>query len=215
MPAFERLHGRYRDRGLRIVGVNVDEGQGDASVEHFVQGLGITFEVWRDPESRVQKRFRTLGVPETLLIDRNGETVRHWRGRMDPNAPENLESIHKALGLPAADAQRDSPRDPVQVGWRLAEQRDCRRCHSFDGRPLEGPTFKGVAGTQVRLTDGRTVVRDRAYLARAISDPDAEIVAGYRPGLMTGAMPGRPLTAAEVEALVAFITSLSANADSR
>jgi hypothetical protein len=67
-----------------------------------------------------------------------------------------------------------------------------------------------VAGTKVRLADGRTVVRDRAYLARAISDPDAEIVAGYPPGLMTGAMPGRTLTSSEVDAMVAFIAYLSA-----
>jgi cytochrome c-type biogenesis protein len=214
MPDFERLYGRYRDRGLRIIGVNIDEGQGDSSVEQVVRGLGVSFDIWRDPEDRFQKRFRTLGVPETLLLDRNGETVRHWRGRMDPNAAENLESIHKALGLPAADAQQtgapDSTTDPVQAGRRLADQRDCLRCHSLDGTPLEGPSFKGVAGTKVRLADGRTVVRDGAYLARAISDPDAEIVAGFRPGLMTGAMPGRTLTSSEVDALVAFIASLSA-----
>lgn len=214
MPAFEELYGRYRDRGLKIVAVNIDEGQGDSDVERYVASLGISFDIWRDPEVRFAKRFRTLGVPETILLDRSGAIVRHWRGPMDPNAPENLESIQALLGIRPAKEQPDADADTstalAQSGRRLAEQRDCLRCHSLDGMQLEGPSLKGVAGTEVTLADGRTVVRDHDYLARAISDPDADIAAGYPKGLMAGAMPGRKLTPPEVEALVAYITSLSA-----
>ncbi len=56
------------------------------------------------------------------------------------------------------------------------------------------------------------IPRDRDYLARAIRDPDAEIRAGYTKGLMAGAMPGRKLTEAEIEALVLYVLSLSGEA---
>ncbi len=70
-----------------------------------------------------------------------------------------------------------------------------------------GPSWK--AGTEVKLADGRTIPRDREYLARAIADPDAEIVAGYSKGVMAGAMPGKPLAKAEIEALVIYMASLA------
>ncbi|MGH8975502.1 MAG: cytochrome c biogenesis protein CcdA, partial [Acidimicrobiia bacterium] len=97
MPDFEALHQRYRSEGLRVVGVNIDEGRGDARVSRFVDGIGVTFDVWRDPRNRFADEFRVLGPPETFLVDREGRITRHWRGQMDPNAPDNLPSIQAAL----------------------------------------------------------------------------------------------------------------------
>ncbi len=218
MPAFETLYRQYRDQGLKVVGVNIDEGQADSEVERYVASLGISFPIWRDPENRFSKLFRVLGVPETFLIDREGMIARQWRGRMDPNAPDNLESIQNKLKaqaqrVPAGSPPRvQAPGDPptAQRGRRLAEQRGCLNCHSTEGAQGVGPSWKDLAGTEVTLADGRTLVRDRGYLARAIFDPDAEITAGYPKGLMAGAMPGRMLTQLEIDALVRYILSLSA-----
>ncbi len=215
MPAFETLYRQYRDQGLQVVGVNIDEGQADSEVERYVASLGISFPIWRDPQNRFAKRFRVLGVPETFLIDREGMITRQWRGRMDPNAPENLESIQNELEAQAEDAEPASgaqaPVDPptVQRGRRLAEQRGCLNCHSTEGAEGVGPSWKDLAGTEVALADGRTLMRDRGYLAHAILDPDAEIAAGYPKGLMAVAMPGRQLTGTEIEALVFYMFSLS------
>ncbi len=215
MPAFEALYRDYRDRGLQIVGVNIDEGQADEQVARYVEAKGISFPIWRDPENRFAKRFRVLGVPETFLVDREGEIVRHWQGPIDPHAPENLKSIQAVLaeagGLEVQADGSDRAEGPsAQRGRRLAEQRGCLTCHSTDGAKGVGPSWKG--GTEVELSDGRKVPRDRDYLARAILDPDAEITAGYAKGVMTGAMPGRKLTEPEVEALVLYLLTLSGQA---
>ncbi len=212
MPDFEAIHQRYQDQDLAVVGVNIDEGQADEAVASYVQGMGISFAIWRDPHNRFSKRFRSLGVPETFLADRNGMIIRHWQGPMDPNAPANLEVIQTALGIAATPgpAQETAVAEATpKRGKRLAEQRGCLTCHSTDGSPGVGPTWKGLTDGEVTLADGRRVARDRAYLRRAIVDPDSEIVAGYAKGVMAGAMPGRPLSANEVEALVVFIESLS------
>ncbi|MGH8548689.1 MAG: hypothetical protein ACRERU_08860 [Methylococcales bacterium] len=82
-------------------------------------------------------------------------------------------------------------------------------CHSTDGSRGVGPTWKGLTASEVTLADGQRIARDRAYLRRAIADPDSEIVAGYANGVMAGAMPGKTLSATEVEALVLFLESLS------
>jgi uncharacterized membrane protein len=62
------------------------------------------------------------------------------------------------------------------------EKYGCLGCHSKDGSPLRGPTFRGLSGkSRVVLKDGNkiTVVADREYIERAILAPDAEVVEGY------------------------------------
>ena len=71
------------------------------------------------------------------------------------------------------------------AGRQLAEQLGCQLCHSTNGSAGVGPTWLNLAGAQVKLADGRTVTADDAFLLRSILDPDAEIVSGYRPGVMS------------------------------
>jgi peroxiredoxin len=211
MPDFEVFYRRYRDRGLEVVGVNVDEGEADERVARFIEKMGISFTIWRDPRNRFSKRFHVLGVPETLLIDRDGMILRHWNGPMDPGAPENLAAIEGALGPVGAiqaGSMPDEASPTLRRGRRLAEQRGCFGCHATDGGTGAGPAWMHLRGTEVTLDDGRRVLRDSAYLARAIRQPDADVVAGYEKGVMAGAMPGKPLTDEDVEALVHFLESL-------
>ena len=58
------------------------------------------------------------------------------------------------------------------------------------GFPGVGPTWKGLAGSRVKLVDGTTVTADNAYLRTAIEDPDRQIVAGDQSGVMRAAIPG-------------------------
>jgi mono/diheme cytochrome c family protein len=219
LPDFETLYRSDRDKGLEIIGVNIDEGEVDEKVGRLVQKLGLTFPIWRDPRNRFAKRFRVLGVPETLLIGRDGMILRRWNGPMDPAEPDNRASIEQALGpVPeriaapgAASApapQAEDGKALIARGRRLAEQRGCVTCHSTDGAPGAGPSWKGLTGGEAILDDGRRVPRDDAYLTRAIAEPDAEIVAGYAKGVMSGAIPGKPLSPSEVSALVRYLQSL-------
>lgn len=213
MPDFETIHQRYKDQGLAVVGVNIDEGQADESVASYVKGMGISFAIWRDPHNRFSKRFRSLGVvPETYLVDRKGMIIKHWQGPVDPNASDNLTLIQAALGGTAdseAGVHAPSSDATARRGKRLAEQRGCLNCHSIDGSPGAGPTWLGLAGTDVKLADGRIIARDRAYLRRAIDNPDSDIVAGYTAGVMTGAMPGKRLRPEQIETLILYLESLT------
>lgn len=92
----------------------------------------------------------------------------------------------------------------AQSGRQLYGTKGCASCHSVDGRDAAGPTWKNLAGAQVRLDDGRTVVADDAYLRRAIVDPWSERVKGY--GTV---MPRNALADDEVSAVIAYITAIS------
>lgn len=105
-------------------------------------------------------------------------------------------------GITAFVMTRPEP-EPVPVSAD-AQDLGCYSCHTADGSRSEGPSWKDLAGSEVTLADGTTVVADEAYLRRAMLEPGAEVVAGFQPS-----MPTVELTDAQVDRLVAYIQSLS------
>jgi cytochrome c551/c552 len=97
----------------------------------------------------------------------------------------------------------------VARGKALYGTMGCSGCHSLTGAAGAGPSFKNLAGGTSTLADQQMVTADDTYLERSISDPDAQIVKGYRAGLMAAAiasfdLPHKP---DDIRALVAFIKS--------
>jgi cytochrome c oxidase subunit II len=93
---------------------------------------------------------------------------------------------------------------PVGQGRALAAAKGCVACHSIDGSPRVGPTWKDLFGKTENMRDGSTAFVDDAYLRAFIRDPQARGVKGFAP-----VMPKIPLSDEEVAALVAYIKSLS------
>jgi len=111
------------------------------------------------------------------------------------------------VGVAALVASRRSD-EPVldaqaATGKQLAGTKGCVSCHTSTGQVSEGPTWKGIYGHPVTLTDGTSVTVDDAYLQRSIRDPSAQVVQGFRPG-----MPTTPVTDEELAALIAYIKAL-------
>jgi cytochrome c2 len=100
-----------------------------------------------------------------------------------------------------------SETDLVARGEELWGSAGCAGCHSIDGSEGVGPTVQGLAGSTVTLADGSTATVDAAYLARAITDPDAQISEGFEAGIMSGAVASQEFATRpeDVDALIAFI----------
>lgn len=64
-------------------------------------------------------------------------------------------------------------------GKQVAKEQGCISCHTADGSKSTGPTWKGLAGSEVELEDGTTVVADDAYLTQSILAPRTVVVDGY------------------------------------
>jgi mono/diheme cytochrome c family protein len=97
----------------------------------------------------------------------------------------------------------------VARGKSLFAADGCSACHSLSGAAGAGPPLNGVAGSKTKLVGGATVTADDAYLVRALTDPDAQIVDGYHAGIMGAAIAGFGLGTKpdDVRALVAFLKS--------
>jgi cytochrome c oxidase subunit 2 len=124
------------------------------------------------------------------------EFERWYFGDADTPLPERGASSEPADTAAEADA------------YKILQDRFCTTCHSIDGTPMVGPTFKGMYGQKQVVTDSdgkeRDVVVDEDYLVRAIQDPMAEIMKGYPP-----AMPENPLTDEELRLVVEYIKALN------
>jgi cytochrome c oxidase subunit II len=95
----------------------------------------------------------------------------------------------------------------AEQGRALAQSKGCVACHSVDGTPGVGPSWKGLFGSTQTFADGSSASVDDAFLKKEIEDPQARVVKGFGP-----VMPKVPVTEAEVAALSAYIHSLGSGA---
>jgi cytochrome c oxidase subunit 2 len=93
---------------------------------------------------------------------------------------------------------------PEGSGQLLVAANGCAACHSINGAQGIGPTWFGLFGHEVLLTDGTTVIADEAYLAESIHEPQAKIVKGFE----TQLMPTYGFTDEQIADIVAYIKTL-------
>jgi cytochrome c oxidase subunit 2 len=93
-------------------------------------------------------------------------------------------------------------------GETLAESQGCRQCHTIDGSPGSGPTWKGLAGSTRPLVGGEEVVADDAYLFASIVEPNGQVVEGYDDIMPT--FYADQLNEQQITDLVEYVKSLAA-----
>jgi thiol-disulfide isomerase/thioredoxin len=78
MPMLDRLQQQLKDVDVVVVALSLDRG-GPAAVKAFYQEHGIKhLGIYVDPSMRAQSDFKVIGLPTTILIDRDGRD----RGRV-------------------------------------------------------------------------------------------------------------------------------------
>lgn len=89
LPVLQTLYGDLKDEGLSIVGIAVDDDPSE--VRRFLIRNHIEFPVVLDGESKLKRKFRVTGMPESFLIDRDGKIA------MFPD-PENGIPVVRVVG---------------------------------------------------------------------------------------------------------------------
>jgi peroxiredoxin len=108
MPAMQRLYNRLPPREFAMLAVSQDEG-GAVVVAPFVTELGLSFPVLIDPEARVSGRYGASGYPETFIIDRQGQVVKHIIGPAEWASDELVAYFEGLLAHPKGAAQAAAP----------------------------------------------------------------------------------------------------------
>lgn len=97
----------------------------------------------------------------------------------------------------------------AQQGESLFGQLGCSTCHQLDQQG-RGPNLRGVYGSRIQLQNGQTVLADDAFIRESILNPNAKVVAGYRPDIMP-TFQGQ-ITEEQLLQLIVYIKSLSPTA---
>ncbi len=89
MPDLQRLAEAEEGRGIAVVGVN--EGESPQRARAFAASLGIRFPIWIDGAQQYGRTYNALGLPTTVILDRQGVVIRAFDG------PLTLDEMRAAV----------------------------------------------------------------------------------------------------------------------
>lgn len=93
----------------------------------------------------------------------------------------------------------------AELGKLVYEQKGCASCHTIDGSPKVGPTFKGLYGATREMENGQSVTADDNYIRESIMAPAAKVLKGYAPVMPS--FQGQ-LNDKQTDALIEYIKTL-------
>ncbi len=76
MPEIESTYQAHRERGFRVLAINVQEDR--AEVQAFFDELGLSFPALLDRDASVARLYLARALPSSFLVDRQG-VVRYVR----------------------------------------------------------------------------------------------------------------------------------------
>lgn len=78
LPHLDKIHGQYRNAGLTVLAINIDNDRVNA--EAMLQKLGVRVPTLYDADKRVSKLYEVDAMPATVIIDRDGRVRYVHRG---------------------------------------------------------------------------------------------------------------------------------------
>ena len=118
MPSMERLSQELGPAGLKIVAVSVDQVSGEQVLD-FANELELTFDVLHDRSGQIEIDYQTTGLPETVILDRDGVIVHKSIGPVEWDEPVQRKRFRRLLGIAETDERSPGETDaatPTQAG---------------------------------------------------------------------------------------------------
>jgi thiol-disulfide isomerase/thioredoxin len=104
MPTLDRLQAKLGSRDFQVVALSIDRA-GIPPVSQFYKELGLTaLGTYVDQSGKAAGSLGTVGIPTTLLVDRDGQEVARKVGPAEWDSPEVIALIRRQLRTGSADA---------------------------------------------------------------------------------------------------------------
>lgn len=91
IPHLNEIYGKYKARGLEIIGVTQEDRQ---TVRNFTKDVPIEYTVAHDTYGKLNDQFQIQGIPHAMIVDKTGKIV--WEGHPSSLPEAQLESVLKA-----------------------------------------------------------------------------------------------------------------------
>jgi thiol-disulfide isomerase/thioredoxin len=88
MPTLQKFYEKYREDGFVLIAIDQEEPL--ELVQSFVNEFSLTFPVWLDEEYEAERKFNTMNLPSSYVIDRSGVVRLMWIGGI---SKKNLEKF--------------------------------------------------------------------------------------------------------------------------
>jgi peroxiredoxin len=98
VPEFVRLQSKYREQGLAIVGLSLDES-GAREVRPFADENNVNYTMLLAKDETARAFGGIVGIPTTFVLDRKGTIVKRFIGYTEPQVFE--EAIRPLLAEPS------------------------------------------------------------------------------------------------------------------
>lgn len=108
MPALDRLQATLGGPNFQVVPLSIDRGGADV-VRKFFAEIGIKkLEMYLDVSGDATRKLSVVGLPTTLVIDREGREVGRLIGPAEWDEPTNIEFVKCII---AKDDVRQTPKN--------------------------------------------------------------------------------------------------------
>lgn len=95
MPTLDRLQSRLGSQDFEVVALSIDR-EGAGIVKRFFEETNVhALKVYVDPSMAAQQALNAVGVPMTVLIDRDGREVARKLGPAQWDSPEIVAMIRR------------------------------------------------------------------------------------------------------------------------
>jgi thiol-disulfide isomerase/thioredoxin len=106
-PWLNEMQAKYRDRGLVVIGVNVDRERAEA--DRFLQQTPADFQIIYDPDGALAARYQVPGMPSSYVIGSDGRQAGVHIGFRKGTREEREAELERLL-LSAAPNRGHVPR---------------------------------------------------------------------------------------------------------
>ena len=99
MPSMEKLYQKLKGKDFEILAVSIDS-LGVEVVAPFMKKYKLTFPALMDSEGTLRIAYRTTGVPESFIIDKDGILAKKIIGPLDWTSAGILRYFHVLVEKP-------------------------------------------------------------------------------------------------------------------
>lgn len=93
MPKMNYLHEKYKDKGVKVIGINVDSPRNQSKVRPLVRSLNINYPILMDSNEELIAEFNVSVLPTLFILDAQGKLVYTHEGF----APGDEKIIEKEI----------------------------------------------------------------------------------------------------------------------
>jgi thiol-disulfide isomerase/thioredoxin len=97
MPSLDHLQAKYGAEGIYVLPLSLDRGD-LSQIQSFYDEIGIrNLKIYRDPKGAASRTLRALGLPTTLVLDRDGREVGRVLGPAEWDGDDALATLRALL----------------------------------------------------------------------------------------------------------------------